>query len=119
MTKVFDVLSAPCNSQGTLKDKQLAKLRESIESMITRQDQKRKTLLKRPEDVQFSHYNALLSFLNLFKSVVDVLEIIEQDGSYGDQTTAASILLDDIYNFEFAFSLQLIRVSKNKLQKLR
>lgn len=104
VTKVSDLLSAPCNSQGTLKDKQLAELWESIKSITTRQDLKQ-TVLKNPEDVHVFHYNTLLS---LFKSIVDVLEIIEKDGSYRDQRRGAGNILHDILNFEFAFSMHLM-----------
>ena len=104
--------------------------------------------LKRAGDTRWSsHYTTILSVILLFSSVIDVLEVVENDGTLSEQRAEASDLLDAIQSFEFAFQLHLmktvlgisnelsqalqkkdqdivnamslVKVSKERLQKLR
>lgn len=56
-----------------------------------------------------SHYGKLLSIINLFSSVVGVLEIIIDDGLRFGQKKWAKNLLKLMLSFNFVFYLHLIR----------
>ncbi|XP_024190666.1 uncharacterized protein LOC112194680 [Rosa chinensis] len=69
------------------------------------------TTLKRAGDTRWSsHYGTLISIINLFPSLVELLEEIKEDGSSTDQKQDASRLLDSLESFDFVFSLHLMKV---------
>ncbi|XP_057471076.1 uncharacterized protein LOC130759880 [Actinidia eriantha] len=116
--------------------------------IITGRGLNQEATLKRAGDTRWSsHYTTILSVILLFSSVIDVLEVVEKDGTLSEQRAEASDLLDAIQSFEFAFQLHLmktvlgmsnelsqalqkkdqdivnamslVKVSKERLQKLR
>ncbi|XP_052209297.1 uncharacterized protein LOC127812808 [Diospyros lotus] len=54
-----------------------------------------------------SHYGTLISLISIFSPIVDVLEMIVDDGST-EQKCEVDDLLDSIQSFEFAFNLHLM-----------
>ena len=68
------------------------------------------TTLKRACDTSWgSHYGTLLRLINMFSSVIEVLEIIVEDDSNSKQRYEATNLLESIQSFNFVFSLHLMR----------
>ena len=66
--------------------------------------------LKRPSDTRWgSHYGTLLSILTMFSPIIDVLEIIADDGANSEQRLEANNLLELMLSFDFIFSLHLMR----------
>nr|KYP46931.1 hypothetical protein KK1_031413 [Cajanus cajan] len=55
-----------------------------------------------------SHYDILLSLFSLFSSMIDVLEIVEEDGISLAQKGEACTLLNSMQTFEFVFTLHLM-----------
>ena len=45
----------------------------------------------------------------MFSIVIDVLEMILEDGSNSEQRAEANVLLDSIQSFEFVFNLHLMK----------
>ena len=72
--------------------------------------QKQQTSLKRHGDACWgSHYGTLISLIIMFLSIIEVLEIIVDDGMNSEQRCEASNLLDSIQSFDFVLSLHLMR----------
>ena len=56
-----------------------------------------------------SHYGTLISLIIMFSSIIEVLEIIVDDGSNSEQRCEANHLLKFMQSFDFIFSLHLLR----------
>lgn len=46
----------------------------------------------------------------MFSSVIEVLDIVGQDGSTFEQKAEANALLDSLQSFEFVFNMHLMRI---------
>ena len=67
------------------------------------------TNLKRPGDTRSgSYYGTILNLILTFSAVIDVLEIIEEDGLF-DQKVEARSIIRSILSFEFDFTLHLMK----------
>jgi len=65
--------------------------------------------LKLPGDTRWgSYYGTILNLILMFSAVVDVLEIIEEDG-LSDQKVEAQSIIRLILSFEFVFALHLMK----------
>ncbi|KAH9655588.1 TTF-type domain-containing protein [Citrus sinensis] len=65
--------------------------------------------LKRSVDTRWgSHYGTLLSIITMFPSIVDVLEIMSNEGNF-EQIFQATMLLKCIQSFDFEFNFLLIK----------
>ena len=56
-----------------------------------------------------SHYGTLINLLGLFPSVIDVLLVIGEDGTFAKQRAQIDNLLVLIQCFEFVFTLHLMK----------
>ena len=67
------------------------------------------TNLKRPGDTRWgSYYGTILNLILMFSAIVDVLEIIEEDGLFDQKVEVRSIMRSILY-FEFVFVLYLMK----------
>ena len=67
------------------------------------------TNLKHPNDTRWgSCYETILNLILMFSAVIDVLEIIEEDGLF-DQKVETRFIMRSILSFEFVFALYLIK----------
>ena len=67
------------------------------------------TNLKRPSDTRWeSYYETILNLILMFPVVVDVLEIIKENG-ISDHKVEAQFIMRSILSFEFVFTLHLIK----------
>ena len=65
--------------------------------------------LKRLGDTRWgSYYGTILNLILMFSVVVDVLEIIEEDG-VSNQKVEARFIMRSILSFEFVFALHLMK----------
>ena len=65
--------------------------------------------LRSPGDTHWgSYYAIILNLILMFSIVVDVLEIIEEDG-LSDQKVDARSIIRSILSFEFVFALHLMK----------
>lgn len=66
--------------------------------------------VKKAGDTRWSsHYGTLLSIVSLFSSMIDVLDMIEEDGTSSEQRGDAKLLLKCMQSFEFIFILHLMK----------
>ncbi|KAK4544154.1 hypothetical protein RGQ29_033014 [Quercus rubra] len=89
------------------------KIKEDLENGVRRSGQSlnQETNLKRPGDTRWgSYYGTILNLILMFSAVVDVLEIIEEDG-LSDQKVEARSIIRSILSFEFQ-RLQVMREDK-------
>ena len=105
------VVEGSCKRQDTLRDAQFTKIKEDLENSVCRsgQDLNQKINLKRLGDTCWgSYYGTILNLILMFSSVVDILEIIEEDG-LSDQKVEARSSMRSIPSFEFVFALHLMK----------
>lgn len=67
-------------------------------------------ILQHPGDTRWgSHYGTLLSLITMFSPIIDVLEIIADDGAYSEQRFEAHNLLELMLSFDFIITLHLMK----------
>ena len=67
--------------------------------------------LKRLGETRWSsHFDTLVNLIYLFSSVIDVLEVIAENGTRSIHKAQATDLLDAIQCFEFTFRLHLMKM---------
>ena len=89
----------------------LPKLKEDLENGVRKSGQglNQETNLKRPGDTCWgSYYETILNLILMSSTVVDVLEIIEED-DLSDQKVEAQSIMRSILSFEFVFALHLMK----------
>ncbi|GMP79523.1 hypothetical protein CsSME_00035028 [Camellia sinensis var. sinensis] len=112
VSNVVNVVGASCKCQDIVREKQVAKVAEALntEELSSGQGLNQETNLKHAGDTSCgSHYGTLVSFASMFSTVIDVPEMILEDGSNSEQRAEANVLLDSIQSFEFAFNLYLMK----------
>uniref|UniRef100_A0A7N2N1H1 DUF4371 domain-containing protein n=1 Tax=Quercus lobata TaxID=97700 RepID=A0A7N2N1H1_QUELO len=97
VSNLVTVVEGSCKRRDALRDTQFAKIKEDLENGVRRSGQglNQETNLKRPSDTRWgSYYGTILSLILMFSTVVDVLEIIEEDGLSDQKVEARSIMSD-------------------------
>ncbi|XP_028117856.1 uncharacterized protein LOC114315439 [Camellia sinensis] len=94
VSNVVNVVGASCKCRHIVREKQAAKVSESLNTgeLSSGQGLNQETNLKRAGD-----------------TLIDVLEMILEDGLNSEQRAEANILLDSIQSFEFVFNLHLMK----------
>ena len=93
------------------RDAKFAKIKEDLKSGVRRSGQglNQEKNLKRLGDTRWgSYYGTILNLILMFSAIVDVLEIIEEDG-LSDQKVEARSIMRSILSFEFVFALHLMK----------
>ncbi|KAI4300004.1 hypothetical protein L6164_033424 [Bauhinia variegata] len=68
------------------------------------------TTIKKAGDTRWgSHYSTLPNLAFLFSSMIDVIELVEEDGIISEQRAEACALLNSMQSFEFVFILLLMK----------
>ena len=112
-TRIVNVVGASAKRCDILREKHEAKIVEALKSgdISTGRGLNQETSLKRPGDTRWgSHYGTLLNLISMFSSIVDVLEVIVNDGTNSEQRSEANNLLESMLSFDFAFSLHLMKI---------
>lgn len=69
------------------------------------------TSINRPGDTHWSsHYGTLLSLTTMLSSMIEILNIVGQDGSTFKQKAEANALLDSLQSLEFVFNMHLMKI---------
>ncbi|GMP47764.1 hypothetical protein CsSME_00015351 [Camellia sinensis var. sinensis] len=87
VSNVVNVVGASCKCRDIIREKQAAKVAEALNTG-----------------------ELFISLASMFSTVIDVLEMISEDGSNSEQRAEANVLLDSIQSFEFVFTLHLIKI---------
>ncbi|TQE12157.1 hypothetical protein C1H46_002227 [Malus baccata] len=83
------------NVEKLVRERQQAKVMEAIQNykLPSGQGLNQETSLKRASDTRWgSHYGTLVSLINMFSSVIEVLEMLVDDGVSLDLRGEANIL---------------------------
>ncbi|XP_012835790.1 PREDICTED: zinc finger MYM-type protein 1-like [Erythranthe guttata] len=111
-TRVLNVVGSSCKRRDLLREKQSEKIIEALDmgDISSGRGLNQETNLKRAGDTRWSsHYNTLLSLINMFDAVIDVLEIIGRDASSTSHRTEAQDIVDRLLSFDFIMSLFLMK----------
>ena len=111
VSNLVTVVGGSCKRRDALRDTQFAKIKEDLENGVRRSGQglNQETNLKHFSDICWgSYYRIILNLILMFSAVVDVLEIIEEDG-LSDQKVEARSIMRSILSFEFVFALHLMK----------
>ena len=112
VANIINVMGASCKRRDILREKQETRVIELIdnEELSSGRGLNQETNLTRACDTRWgSHYYSLISLIDMFSSVVDVLDMVSKDGINAEQRGEANVLLDLIQSFEFVFNLHLMR----------
>ncbi|XP_031260533.1 uncharacterized protein LOC116118693 [Pistacia vera] len=106
---VINIVGWSPRRRDLLNEKQALKVKKAIKSgeLSTGQGLNQDTSLKRLGETWWgSHYKTLLSLINLFSSVIEVLEDLTENS---DNRVEASDLVDYMTSFDFAFNLHMMK----------
>ncbi|KAK9986692.1 hypothetical protein SO802_031643 [Lithocarpus litseifolius] len=111
VSNLVTFVEGSCKRRDAIRDAQFAKIKEELENGVRRsgQDLNQDTNLKRLGDTHCgSYYGTILNLILMFFVVVDVLEIIKEDGLF-DQKVEARSIMRSILSFEFVLALHLMK----------
>ena len=95
ISNLVTVVRGSCKRRDALRDTQFAKIKEDLENGVRSSGQglNQETNLKCLGDTCWgSYYGTILNLILMFSAVVDVLEIIEEDGLSDQKVEAQSIM---------------------------
>ena len=111
VSNLVTIVGGSWKRQDALRDAQFAKIKEDLENGVCSSGQglNQETNLKCLGDTRWgSYYGTILNLILMFSVVVDVLEIIKEDGLSNQKVEARSIMRS-ILSFKFVFTLHLIK----------
>ncbi|KAH1227706.1 Zinc finger MYM-type protein 1 [Glycine max] len=88
VSTLLNVVGGSCKRHDMLREKQINYVREALGKgeIPSGQGLNQETSLKRAIDTRWgSHYATLINLILMYSSIIDVLEIIKEDGSNADQ----------------------------------
>ncbi|XP_025677429.1 uncharacterized protein [Arachis hypogaea] len=110
--RLSNIVGASCIRKDMLRESQMQKTIVALQNgdVSSGRGLNHEITLKRADDTRWgSHYSIILSLISIFSSVVEVLEVIEEDGNNPEQRVEACQLLNHIQSFEFVFNLHLMK----------
>ncbi|KAK9288035.1 hypothetical protein L1049_016480 [Liquidambar formosana] len=111
LSRLVNVVGLSCKRQDHLRDKQTNMVRETIDNgeLANGHGLNQEISIQRAGDTCWSsHYTFLTNLKAMFSSVIDVLEVIKEDGGNSYQKGEATSLLNAIQSFEFMFIMHLM-----------
>jgi hypothetical protein len=112
ISNIINIVGASCKRMEVIREKQYAKIIEELENreISSGRGLNQETSLRKYGDTSWgSHYVTIIRLLAMFSSVLDVLEIIREDGMNLEQRTEAVVLIDIMESFNFVFMLHCLR----------
>ncbi|KAK3218948.1 hypothetical protein Dsin_012918 [Dipteronia sinensis] len=112
VANVLNIVRASPKRREILRDKQTMVVFEGLKSgeLSNGRGLNQETNLKRSCDTRWaSHYGTLISIITMCSSLIDVLEIIADDGSTSEQICEANNLVELMQSFTFVFCLHLMK----------
>ncbi|XP_028117728.1 zinc finger MYM-type protein 1-like [Camellia sinensis] len=112
VSNVVNIVGESCKRRDIVREMQAAKVAEALNTgeLSSGKGLNQETNLKHAGDTRWgSHYGTLVSLASMFSTVIDVLELISEDGSNSEQRAEANILLDSIQSFKFVLNLRLLK----------
>ena len=108
---LLNVVGASCKRKDMVREDHLKRIEERTKKgeMKTGKGLNQEVSFQRPGKTRWgSHYKTLLRLVDLFPSIITVLEYVEKDGSDAIKRRQANGLLNYFYTFEYVFYLQLM-----------
>eukprot|EP00258_Populus_trichocarpa_P045430 XP_024461449.1 zinc finger MYM-type protein 1 [Populus trichocarpa] len=112
ISSIINIVGASCKRMEVIREKQYARNIKGLENgeISSGRGLNQETSLRRYGDTRWgSHYVTIIHLLVMFSSVLDVLEIIREDGMNSEQRTEAVVLTDIMESFNFVFMLHCLR----------
>ncbi|KAJ6942948.1 zinc finger MYM-type protein 1-like [Populus alba x Populus x berolinensis] len=112
ISSIINIVGASCKRMEVIREKQYARIIEGLENgeISSGRGLNQETSLRRYGDTRWgSHYITIIRLLAMFSSVLDVLEIIRDDGMNSEQRTEAIVLIGIMESFNFVFMLHCLR----------
>nr|XP_034918724.1 uncharacterized protein LOC118052019 [Populus alba] len=112
ISSIINIVGASCKRMEVIREKQYARIIEGLENgeISSGRGLNQETSLRRYGDTRWgSHYITIIRLLAMFSSVLDVLEIIREDGMNSEQRTEAIVLTGIMESFNFVFMLHCLR----------
>ncbi|XP_048594755.1 zinc finger MYM-type protein 1-like [Brassica napus] len=111
VSTLLNVVVASCKRKDTLLDMNRKRVEEGIDSgdINTGTGQNQEISLPRPGNTRWgSHYKTLLRLVELFPSVIEILESVQDEGADDSKRCQAYGLLKYFHTFDCVFYLQLM-----------
>ena len=111
VANIVNVVGASCKQRDILREKRATRVIELIDNreLSSGRGLNQENNLTCACDTHWgSHYNYLISLIDMFLSVVDVLDMVSEDGINAEQRGEANVLLDLLQYFEFVFNMRSI-----------
>ncbi|XP_050875349.1 uncharacterized protein LOC127078974 [Lathyrus oleraceus] len=105
--------NASCKRRDILRESQATKVKQALEhgEISSERDLNQEITIKKPREIRWSsHYGTLFSIVSLFSSMIDVLEMIEEDGINLYKKGETLMLMNYMPTFEFIFILHLMKI---------
>jgi len=112
LSTLLNVVGAPCKQHDVLRERQIVNVREALRKgkVPSGQDLDQEISLKQARDNRWSsHYVTLINLILMHSDITDVLEIVKEDALNADQRAEANGLLLLFEEFDFAFTLHLMK----------
>lgn len=108
VANLSNVVGGSCKRRDALRESQFKKVEEALKvgEITSGRGLNQEIGVKKAGDTRWSsHYGTLHSIVSLFSSMIDVLDMIEEDGTSSEQRGDAKLLLKCMQSFEFIFIL--------------
>ncbi|XP_050111776.1 uncharacterized protein LOC126590342 [Malus sylvestris] len=112
VTILVNVVGASSKRCDLLREKQSIAVIEALNSdeFTSGKGKNQETTLKHAGETRWgSHLGTLVSIMTMFSSILDVLEVIVDDGVSSQRRCEANNLLDSMQSFDFVFNLHLMK----------
>ncbi|KAI0510290.1 hypothetical protein KFK09_010891 [Dendrobium nobile] len=110
-SRIVNTVGASCKRNDTLKNIQREKILFHLSSgeLDAGRGLNQETNLHRAGDTRWnSHFQTLISLTKMYASVLEVLEIVKEDGIHDQQSVEAGVLINAMESFDFVLTLHLM-----------
>ncbi|XP_050878884.1 uncharacterized protein LOC127082700 [Lathyrus oleraceus] len=104
---------ASCKRRDILRESQATKVKQALEhgEISSMRGLNQEMTIKKAEETRWSsHYRTLLNIVSLFSSMINVLQMVEEDGTNLDKKCETPMLMNYMQSFEFIFILHLMKM---------
>lgn len=109
VANLSNVVGASCKRWDIFRESQITKVKEALQKgeISSGRGLNQETTIKKAGDTRWSsHYGTLLSLVSLLSSMIDMLEIVKEDGISLEQRTEAYSFSNSMQYFEFFLSYE-------------
>ncbi|MCH82423.1 zinc finger MYM-type protein 1-like [Trifolium medium] len=117
-------MRASCKRRDVLRESQAKNMKKALQDgeISSGRGLNQETTIKKAGETRWSsHYGTLLSITSLFSSMVEVLEMVEEDGTDADQKGLTHELSQALQRSDqdIVNAMKLVKVTKERLQAIR